>query len=64
MTQKKQQKEKGGGKKERKEKGKERKGKERNRSLLTCVCHIPHGVLEGPDNGIQHKFKLLRRNLE
>lgn len=25
---------------------------------LTCVCHIPHGVFEGPDDGVQNQFEL------
>lgn len=26
----------------------------------TCVGHIPHGVLEGPDDGVQDEFELGR----
>ena len=29
-------------------------------SSLTSVSHIPHGVFEGPDDGIQHQFELGR----
>lgn len=28
--------------------------------LQTCVGHIPHGVLEGPDDGVQDQFELGR----
>lgn len=27
-------------------------------SSLTSVSHVPHGVFEGPDDGVQHQFKL------
>lgn len=27
-------------------------------SLRTCVGHVPHGVFEGPNNGVQHQLKL------
>lgn len=27
-------------------------------SPLTCVGHIPHGVFEGPDDGVQNQFEL------
>lgn len=26
----------------------------------TCVGHVPHGVLEGPDDGVQDEFELGR----
>lgn len=29
-------------------------------SGLTSVGHVPHGVFEGPDDGVQHQFKLGR----
>lgn len=29
-------------------------------SSLTSVGHVPHGVLEGPDDGVQHQFELGR----
>lgn len=31
---------------------------------LTCVSYVPHGVLEGPDDGIQHQLELRRRDGE
>lgn len=27
-------------------------------SVQTCVGHVPHGVLEGPDDGVQDQFEL------
>lgn len=27
---------------------------------LTSISHIPHGVFEGPDDGIQNQFELGR----
>lgn len=27
---------------------------------FTSVSNVPHGVLEGPDDGVQHQFKLGR----
>lgn len=33
-------------------------------SSLTSVSHVPHGVFEGPDDGVQHQFKLGRRDGE
>lgn len=24
----------------------------------TCISHVPHGVLKGPDDGVQHQLKL------
>lgn len=27
---------------------------------LTCISYVPHGVLEGPDDGVQHQFELRR----
>lgn len=29
-------------------------------SCLTSISHIPHGVFEGPDDGVQHQFELGR----
>ena len=26
------------------------------------ICHIAHGVLEGPDDGVQHELELLWRD--
>ena len=26
------------------------------------ICHVAHGVLEGPDDGVQHELELLRRD--
>ena len=31
---------------------------------LTCVCHVPHSVFEGPDDGVQHQLELLGRDRE
>lgn len=28
--------------------------------MLTCVGHVPHGVFEGPDDGVQDQFELGR----
>lgn len=30
--------------------------------LQTCVGHVPHRVLEGPDDGVQDQFELGRRD--
>lgn len=32
------------------------------RESQTCVGYIPHGVLESPDDGVQHQLKLGRRD--
>ena len=29
-------------------------------SVRTCVGHVPHRVLEGPDDGVQYQFELGR----
>ena len=34
------------------------------RDMLTCVGHVPHGVFEGPDDGVQHQLELGRGNGE
>lgn len=31
-------------------------------SSLTCVSHVPHRVLKGPDDGVQDQFELGRGN--
>ena len=30
------------------------------RATRTCVCHVAHGVLEGPDDGVEHELELRR----
>ena len=30
----------------------------------TCVRHVPHGVLEGPDDGVENQLELLGRDRE
>ena len=34
------------------------------RGRVTCVRDIPHGVFEGPDDGVQHQLELLGRDRE
>ena len=36
--------------------------KELVEDVETGVCHVPHGVLEGPDDGVEDELELLRRN--
>lgn len=31
-------------------------------NLQAGVSHVPHGVFEGPDDGVQHQFELSRRD--